>query len=162
MRRPAGAEEAARKAGLSEAQAKARGEAAEASVRLEAVDSLAELIRGTGIGLSADALTLRDRAFITRVLFAKGSDGKLGPKRRLAWLVPNRRTAVIQVSLRGDLSAGQRAKVTRALQEAMTNSAFRLTTTDATLTFTGLAPATQDLSDTIRRSALALGGAALL
>jgi predicted RND superfamily exporter protein len=156
------AEAAAKKAGLSKTEIEARGAAAEAAVKLEAIDSLATFMKETGLGASETALTLQDTNLITKLLFAKGDDGKLGPKRRLAWLIPNRETAIIQVNLRGDLSAGKRAAVTQALQETMQADAFKLVATDATLTFTGLAPATQSLSDTIRRSSLVLGLAALV
>ncbi len=156
------AEAAATKSGLRKTEAAARGEAAEAAVRLQAIDSLSTFIRQTGLNANPDSLTLRDTNLITKLLFAKGSDNKLGPKRRLAWLIPTRDVALIQVNLRGDLSPGERAKVTKALQSAMQEPAFKLTATDATLTFTGLAPATQSLSDTIRRSSLVLGLAALV
>lgn len=156
------AEAAAKKSGLSSKEITARGDAAEAAVKLEAIDSLARFIKETGIAASPTSLTLQDTALITKLLFAKGDDGKLGPKRRLAWLIPTRDVAIIQVNLRGDLSAGKRAAVTDALQEVMQNKAFKLTATDATLSFTGLAPATQSLSDTIRRSSLVLGLAALV
>jgi predicted RND superfamily exporter protein len=156
------AEAAAKKAGLSPAQVTGRGDAAEAAVKLAAINSIATFMKQTGLGANAKSLTLQDSNLITKLLFAKGKDGKLGPKRRLAWLIPTRRTALIQVNLTGDLSASRRAAVTRALQDAMGADAFKLTATGATLRFTGLAPATQSLSDTIRRSALVLGLAALV
>ncbi|MBO9531715.1 MAG: MMPL family transporter [Solirubrobacteraceae bacterium] len=156
------AEAAAKKQGLSKAQITARGDAAEAAVQLNAIDQFSGLLSTTGIGASADSLTLRDKPLITKILFAKGKDGKLGPKRRLAWLIPTRNTALIQVNLNGNLSASKRAQVTKALQDVMQNFAFKLTNTRAELRFTGLAPATQSLSDTIRRSALVLGVAALV
>ena len=156
------AEAAAKKKGLSKAEITARGDAAEAAVKLQAISGVSGFIKETGIGLNAEALTLRDTNVITRILFAKGTDGKLGPKRRLAWLMPSRETAIIQVNLVGDLSARKRAQVTEALQTALRNPAFKLSATNASLTFTGLAPATQSLSDTIRRSALVLGFAALV
>ncbi|MFT4035267.1 MAG: MMPL family transporter [Patulibacter sp.] len=157
------AEAAAKRQGRSKAEIAARGQAAEAAIKLRAIDGLGSFLSETGIAIgNTDALTLRDKTLITRMLFAKGDDGKLGPKRRLAWLVPNRQTAIIQVNLKGDLSARQRARVTAALQTVVRHSAFKLTSTGASLRLTGLAPATQSLSDTIRRSTLVLGIAALV
>ncbi|MEH3054159.1 MAG: MMPL family transporter [Patulibacter minatonensis] len=155
------AEAAAKKRGLPQSEITGRGDAASAAVTLEGIDKLSQFSKQTGISMY-QAPSLQSKPLITKILFAKGDDGKLGPKRRLAWIIPNRQTALIQVNLVGNLSASKRAAVTQALQETMANKAFKLSGSKASLTFTGLAPATQSLSDTIRRSALVLGAAALL
>lgn len=156
------AEKQAIKDGKSKAEAKKIGEAAKSYVVFQSYAQLGELAQSMGLNGLADDVSLRNDQLAKRILFAKGEDGRYGPKRRLAAVLPNRETAVIQVRLRGDLSAGQRAEITDALQDAMLAKPFGLSLTGATLEFTGLAPATQTLSDAIRRSALALGAAALM
>lgn len=155
------AEAAAKKKGWSQAQITKAGEAASSYVTIQGYAALGQYAKDSGLEKLADA-SLVNRDFIKSVLFAKGADNKLGPKRRLAALIPNRQTAIIQVHLVGDLSAGKRGEVTKALQAAMNDAPFQLSETKATYQFTGLAPATQTLSDAIRRSALALGVAALI
>ncbi|MDQ8044473.1 MAG: MMPL family transporter [Patulibacter sp.] len=156
------AEALAKKRGYSKAQIDEAGKAALQVTQVRGLAALAQYANSIGLGGALLTADLTDKAFVAKLLFAKGTDNKLGPKRRLAWLIPNRQTALMQVNLVGNLSAGKRAKVTKALQAALENKAFRLNATKATLSFTGLAPATQTLSDAIRRSALALGAAALV
>lgn len=154
------AEAQAKKDGKSAAEAKEIGSAARNYVLVQSLAQVNEYAKSLGLSGLNDDVSLRSDAFAKRVLFAK-EKGKYGPKRRLAALIPNRETAIIQVRLKPDLSASERAEVTEALKDVMTNKAFGLGLTGATLEFTGLAPATQTLSNAIRTSALALGGAAL-
>ncbi len=156
------AEKQAIKDGKSKAEATKIGEAAKSYVVFQSYAQLGELAQSLGLSGLADDVSLRNDQLAKQILFAKGDDGKYGPKRRLAAVLPNRETALIQVRLRGDLTAGQRAEITDALQDVMLAKPFGLALTGATLEFTGLAPATQTLSDAIRRSALALGVAALM
>lgn len=157
------AEKLAKKRGATKAEIADAGEAAQSVTRIKGLGALAEYAQQTGLGDSIGTAQLTDKKFVSSVLFAKGtSDGKLGPKRRLAWLIPNRQTALIQVNLIGDLSAGKRSQVTKALRDVLDQKAFALSDSGAKYEFTGLAPATQTLSDAIRRSALALGAAALI
>lgn len=156
------ATEQATKDGKSKAEATKIGDAARNYVLLQSLADVNEYAKSLGLSGINDDVSVRSDAFAKRVLFAKGDNGKYGPKRRLAALIPNRETAIIQVRLKPDLSASERAEATEALKEAMLNKAFGLGLTDASLEFTGLAPATQTLSDAIRTSALALGAAALL
>jgi predicted RND superfamily exporter protein len=156
------AEAEAKKQGRTQAQITSAGQAASTVTLYRGAAALQDYANKLGFGESIASADLTDKTFVSQLLFAKGADRKLGPKRRLAWLMPNRQTALIQVHLVGNLSAGKRSEVTKALLAAMNNKAFALTDSKATLSFTGLAPATQTLSDAIRRSALALGAAALL
>lgn len=156
------AEAQAKKDGKSTAEATKIGDAARNYVLVQALSEVNKYAQSLGLSGLNDDVSLRSDAFAKRVLFAKGDNGKYGPKRRLAALIPNRETAIIQVKLKPDLSANERAEITAALKDVMTNKAFGLGLTKASLEFTGLAPATQTLSDAIRTSALALGGAALL
>jgi predicted RND superfamily exporter protein len=156
------AEAAAKKSGASKADIAAAGEAARNVTQVKGFAALADFAKLQGFGTKFTEASLTDKDFVSSILFAPGADRKLGPKRRMAWLLPNRNTALIQVNLAGDLSAGKRSEVTKALLTALNNKAFKLTESKATYEFTGLAPATQTLSDAIRRSALALGAAALI
>ncbi len=155
------AEEQARKDGKSAAEIEQIGKAARNYVVFQSYAQLGAYAKDLGLDIRDD-ISIRNNDFAKRVLFAKGEDGKYGPKRRLAAVLPNRETAIIQVRLRGDLSAGERAEVTDALKDAMQAKQLGLGRTGATIEFTGLAPASQTLSDAIRRSALALGAAALM
>lgn len=154
------AEAQAKKDGKSSAEASELGSTARNYVLVQSLAQVNDYAKSLGLSGLNDDVSIRSDAFAKRVLFAKDK-GKYGPKRRLAALIPNRETAIIQVRLKPDLSAAQRAEVTEALKDVMTNKAFGLGLTGATLEFTGLAPATQTLSNAIRTSALALGGAAL-
>ncbi len=156
------AEAAAKKGGASKADIAAAGQAAKNVTQIKGLGALAEYAEQTGVGTKFTTAALDDKDFVSTLLFAKGADRKLGPKRRLAWLIPNRQTALIQVNLVGDLSAGERSKVTKALVAVLRQDAFKLVESGADYEFTGLAPATQTLSEAIRRSALALGAAALI
>ncbi len=152
------AEAAAKKAGASKAEITAAGEAAQQQA---VIGGYIEALRfAQELGLTQDT-SLIDPEFAKDLFFARGSDGKLGPKRRLAWLIPNNNAALIQVQLRSDLSAGERNELISALRAAVAHPAFKLGS-GATYEFTGIAPVTQDLADAIRRSALALTAAALL
>lgn len=148
----------AEKAGRSKKQAEAEGD--EAATARFLTEYQAALEFASELGLTADT-SLQDPEFLKNLFFAQGRDGKHGPKRRLAWLVPNRRTALIQVQLRGDLSAGKRNEVLGAIADSVGHDAFRLST-GATLALTGIAPVSQELGAAIRRSLLALTVAALV
>lgn len=156
------AEAQAKKDGKSSAEAAELGDTARNYVLVQSLAQVNAYAKSLGLSGLNDDVSLRSDPFAKRVLFAKGDNGKFGPKRRLAALIPNRETAIIQVRLKPDLSASERAEVTEALQDVMLNKAFGLGLTGAELEFTGLAPATQTLSDAIRTSALALGAASLL
>ncbi len=158
----AAAEKQALKDGKTKAEAEKLGKAAQSYIVFQTYANLADEAKNLGLKNLQEDVSILGDDFAKRVLFAKGDDGKYGPKRRLAAVLPNRETAVIQVRLRGDLSARERAEATKALQTAVQAKQFGLGLTGATIEFTGLAPATQTLSDAIRRSALALGAAALM
>ncbi|MBJ7470284.1 MAG: hypothetical protein JHD16_03245, partial [Solirubrobacteraceae bacterium] len=135
------AEEQAKKDGKSEAEIAKIGDTARSYVVVQAFSELGSLAQSLGLESVADDVSIRNDALAKRVLFAKGDNGKFGPKRRLAAVLPNRETALIQVRLNGDLSASERAEVTDALQDAMLAKPFGLALTGAELEFTGLAPA---------------------
>lgn len=157
------AEAEAKKRGFSDAKVKEAGEAASKVVQLQALGELAAFAESTGLGEKLTDAKLTDDPFITSLFFAQGKDGKFGPKRRMAFILPNRETALIQIRLVDGLSVAKRAEVTEAIREVLSESAFELTGSEATMELTGIAPATQTLSESIRRSAVSLAiGAALV
>ncbi|HEX4805866.1 MAG TPA: MMPL family transporter [Conexibacter sp.] len=112
----------AARAGLDAAGQQQAADAARAQAQAQATEALRRLVLASGIqGIPQ----IDSKPFISQIVFdpARGADV---PKARFAALFPNKDAALIQLRLRPDLTAGQRAKAIALIRQAVRMPLFAL------------------------------------
>ena len=95
-----------------------------------------------------------DATFVSRLVFDRGRGGAT-PKARFAYILPNRRSALIQARLRPDLTDAERNRAIALVREVVRLPAFRLRW-KGTYTVTGAPVLVADVTSAISRSILVL------
>jgi hydrophobe/amphiphile efflux-3 (HAE3) family protein len=118
----AAAREQAARAGLDATAQQQAADAARAQAQAQATDTLKRLYLASGIqGIPQ----IDSKPFISQIVFdpARGADV---PKARFAALFPSRDAALIQLKLRPDLTAAERAKAIDLIRQATRMPLFKL------------------------------------
>ena len=156
------AKEAARKLAKAQGRDKAGQEkaanAAEQLVYAEFTRDLLTLNLRYGLGLKG-LPRIDDPDFVSALVFDPAR-GATTPKARFAYLFPNRRSAVIQVRLKPDLSEAQRRRAIELVRGAVAMKEWQLK--DASYTVTGAPVVVEDLAAALTDSLLRLLVVALL
>lgn len=101
-----------------------------------------------------------DPGFVSKLVFDPGR-GATTPKARYAYILPNRRSALIQVRLRPDLSDAERERAIALVRQATRMPNYRLEG-KGTYTVTGAPVVVSDLTSSISHSIVSLLIAALV
>jgi hydrophobe/amphiphile efflux-3 (HAE3) family protein len=156
------AKRAARKLAAAQGRDKAGQEkaakAAEQLVYAQFTRDLLTLNLRYGLGLKG-LPRIDDPDFVSALVFDPAR-GATTPKARFAYLFPNRRSAVIQVRLKPDLSEAQRRRAIELVRGAVAMKEWQLK--DASYTVTGAPVVVEDLAAALTDSLLRLLVVALL
>ena len=156
------AKEAARRLAKAQGRDKAGQEkaadAAEQLVYAQFTRDLLQLNLRYGLGLKG-LPRLDDPDFVSALVFDPAR-GATTPKARFAYLFPNRRSAVIQVRLKPDLSEAQRRRAIELVRGAVAMKEWQLK--NASYTVTGAPVVVEDLAAALTDSLLRLLVVALL
>jgi hydrophobe/amphiphile efflux-3 (HAE3) family protein len=134
----------AQEAGLSGVALQQAVDAARTAAQEQATDNLKRLVLSSGIqGIPQ----IDSKPFISQIVFdpARGADV---PKARFASLFPSRNAALIQVRLRPDLSAAERAQAIRAIRAAVRMPMFA-SEHGGTYTVSGVPVVSDALADSV-------------
>jgi hydrophobe/amphiphile efflux-3 (HAE3) family protein len=118
----AAAEQQARRAGLDATAQQQAADAARAQAQAQATEALRRLVLSSGIqGIPQ----IDSKPFISQIVFdpARGADV---PKARFAALFPGKHAALIQLRLRPELSAAERARAIALIRRAVRMPLFKL------------------------------------
>lgn len=151
------AAEAARKLaaaqGRSPAEVKRAGKAAAQVVYAGFLRDVLQLNVKYGLGLTG-LPSVNDPNFVSALVFDP-KNGATTPKARFAYLFPSKRSALIQVRLKPDLTETQRAAAIRDVRAAVGMSDWKLKG-DASYVVTGAPVVAEDLTDALAGSVLQL------
>lgn len=151
------AAEAARKLaaaqGRSPAEVKRAGKAAAQVVYAGFLRNVLQLNVKYGLGLTG-LPSVNDPNFVSALVFDP-KNGATTPKARFAYLFPSKRSALIQVRLKPDLTETQRAAAIRDVRAAVGMSDWELKG-DASYVVTGAPVVAEDLTDALAGSVLQL------
>jgi hydrophobe/amphiphile efflux-3 (HAE3) family protein len=139
--------------GRSPAQVTKAGQAASQVVYAGFLRDVLQLNVRYGLGLTG-LPSVNDPNFVSALVFDP-ANGATTPKARFAYLFPSKRSALIQVRLKPDLTDAQRAAAIRDVRAAVGMSNWRLKG-DADYVVTGAPVVAEDLTDALAGSVLQL------
>jgi uncharacterized protein len=138
--------------GRSKAEANRLAQKAQQLVYAQFLKGVLELNLRYGLGLS-QLPTLNDTDFVSALVFDPAR-GATTPKARFAYLFPSKRSALIQVRLKPDLTDAQRERAVKLVRQAVAMPQWRLD--HASYVVTGAPVVVNDLTHVLAGSTLRL------